>query len=98
MVGAACTLNHSLPTYVHAIPCSLAPLCTHHHHHHNTTLNRGHGTALVDGRLTATVCGVVQRINKLIYVQPVKSRWVKNSTGNAFMCVCVYYRVPGQPG
>jgi len=37
--------------------------------------NRGHGTALVEDRLTATVCGVVQRINKLIYVQPVKSRW-----------------------
>jgi hypothetical protein len=38
-------------------------------------LFRGHGTALYEGRLTATVCGVVQRINKLIYVQPVKSRW-----------------------
>ncbi|WIA09572.1 hypothetical protein OEZ85_008964 [Tetradesmus obliquus] len=36
---------------------------------------KGHGTALVDGRLLATLCGVVQRIDKLIYVQPVKSRY-----------------------
>lgn len=37
-------------------------------------LARGHGTALIDGRLVATLCGIVQRIDKLIYVQPVKSR------------------------
>eukprot|EP00775_Hariotina_reticulata_P011107 gene11107-11261_t len=37
--------------------------------------NQGHGTALVDDHLVATLCGVVQRINKLIYVQPVKSRY-----------------------
>eukprot|EP00882_Tetradesmus_deserticola_P022584 GHRQ01024510.1.p1 GENE.GHRQ01024510.1~~GHRQ01024510.1.p1 ORF type:complete len:159 (+),score=26.11 GHRQ01024510.1:101-577(+) len=36
---------------------------------------KGHGTALVDGRLIATLCGVVQRVDKLIYVQPVKSRY-----------------------
>ncbi|KAF8073166.1 RRP4 [Scenedesmus sp. PABB004] len=36
---------------------------------------KGHGTALVEGRLVATLCGVVQRIDKLIYVQPVKSRY-----------------------
>eukprot|EP00879_Flechtneria_rotunda_P004122 GHRR01004367.1.p1 GENE.GHRR01004367.1~~GHRR01004367.1.p1 ORF type:complete len:327 (+),score=72.26 GHRR01004367.1:123-1103(+) len=36
---------------------------------------KGHGTAVVDGRLVATLCGVVQRINKLIYVQPVRSRY-----------------------
>eukprot|EP00878_Enallax_costatus_P028397 GHUV01030672.1.p1 GENE.GHUV01030672.1~~GHUV01030672.1.p1 ORF type:complete len:341 (+),score=80.58 GHUV01030672.1:584-1606(+) len=36
---------------------------------------KGHGTALIDGRLVATLCGVVQRINKLIFVQPLKSRY-----------------------
>lgn len=37
---------------------------------------RGHGTkTLPDGRLVATLCGVVQRVNKLIYVRPLKSRY-----------------------
>eukprot|EP00882_Tetradesmus_deserticola_P010954 GHRQ01011587.1.p3 GENE.GHRQ01011587.1~~GHRQ01011587.1.p3 ORF type:complete len:127 (+),score=31.71 GHRQ01011587.1:581-961(+) len=44
-------------------------------------LCRGHGTALVDGRLIATLCGVVQRVDKLIYVQPVKSRCLGRKLG-----------------
>lgn len=37
---------------------------------------RGHGTkSLPDGRLVATLCGVVQRVNKLVYVRPLKSRY-----------------------
>lgn len=36
---------------------------------------RGHGTQVVDGSLIATVCGVVQRVNKLVSVLPVKSRY-----------------------
>lgn len=35
---------------------------------------RGHGTQVLDGKLMATVCGVVQRTNKLISVVPVKTR------------------------
>lgn len=37
-------------------------------------LYRGHGTQVVDGSLMATVCGVIQRVNKLISVVPVKAR------------------------
>ncbi|PNH10883.1 Exosome complex component RRP4 [Tetrabaena socialis] len=37
---------------------------------------RGHGTQVVDGKLVATVCGVVERINKLIYVKTLNSRYV----------------------
>ncbi|KAG1666778.1 hypothetical protein FOA52_004614 [Chlamydomonas sp. UWO 241] len=36
---------------------------------------RGHGTRVVDGKLVATLCGVVQRVNKLVYVKPLKSRY-----------------------
>ena len=45
-----------------ALPPQLTPLC------------RGHGTQLVDGRLLATTCGVVARVNKLVSVRPLKSR------------------------
>ncbi len=34
----------------------------------------GHGTRLVDGRLTATVCGVVEKVNQLILVRPLRNR------------------------
>ena len=40
-------------------------------------LHRGHGTQVVDGSLMATVCGVIQRVNKLISVVPVKARYAK---------------------
>ncbi|GLC45058.1 hypothetical protein PLESTB_001464100 [Pleodorina starrii] len=36
---------------------------------------RGHGTQVVDGKLVATVCGVVERVNKLIYVKTLNSRY-----------------------
>lgn len=37
---------------------------------------RGHGTRLGDGReLTATVAGVVERVNKLVAVRPLRSRY-----------------------
>ena len=37
---------------------------------------RGHGTQVVDGKLQATVCGVIQRVNKLVSVIPLRSRYV----------------------
>ena len=37
--------------------------------------HRGHGTYSVDGKLLASVAGVVERVNKLIYVKPLKSRY-----------------------
>eukprot|EP00967_Tisochrysis_lutea_P108266 scaffold167605_cov21-Tisochrysis_lutea.AAC.2 len=36
---------------------------------------RGHGTHVVDGRLIATLCGVVERVNKLVFVRPLKTRY-----------------------
>lgn len=36
---------------------------------------RGHGTQVVNGDLVATVCGVVERVNKLIYVKTLNSRY-----------------------
>lgn len=35
---------------------------------------RGHGTSDQKGELAATVCGVVERINKLIYVRALRAR------------------------
>ena len=37
---------------------------------------RGHGTVLVNGSLYATVAGVVEKINKLVCVTPLKSRYL----------------------
>mmetsp|Transcript_31083 Transcript_31083/g.69022 ORF Transcript_31083/g.69022 Transcript_31083/m.69022 type:complete len:304 (+) Transcript_31083:149-1060(+) len=36
---------------------------------------RGHGTHVVEGKLVANVCGVVERVNKLVFVRPLKSRY-----------------------
>lgn len=36
---------------------------------------QGHGTQVVDGRLMATVCGTVERVNKLVSVRPLRSRY-----------------------
>ncbi len=39
---------------------------------------RGHGTQEVSGRLVATLCGVVERVNKLIIVKPLNTRYSAN--------------------
>ncbi|KAI3449587.1 hypothetical protein Pfo_006252 [Paulownia fortunei] len=36
---------------------------------------KGHGTAEMDGRLVATLCGVVERVNKLVYVRSLRARY-----------------------
>ncbi len=38
-------------------------------------LCRGHGTQVIDDRLQATVCGVVNRVNKLVTVRPLHRRY-----------------------
>eukprot|EP00884_Botryococcus_braunii_P009121 jgi/Botrbrau1/1820/Bobra.146_1s0018.1 len=36
---------------------------------------RGHGTTLFDGRLRASVCGVIERVDKLVSVRAIRSRY-----------------------
>lgn len=36
---------------------------------------RGHGTYTQDEKLVASLCGVVERVNKLITVRPLKARY-----------------------
>ena len=36
--------------------------------------DRSHGTTDFDGELVATVCGVVERVNKLVYVRTLRAR------------------------
>lgn len=36
---------------------------------------RGHGTRVEEGRLVASVCGVVQKVSKLVTVKPLRSRY-----------------------
>lgn len=43
---------------------------------HEAGFLRGHGTHLVNGQLLATVCGVVERVNKLVSVRPLRARYV----------------------
>ena len=47
---------------------------------------RGHGTLLrADGALVATVAGVVERVNKLVSVRPLRSRYV-GEVGDVVLC------------
>ncbi|CAA0828139.1 ribosomal RNA processing 4 [Striga hermonthica] len=36
---------------------------------------KGHGTGELDGRVVATLCGVVERVNKLVYVRALRARY-----------------------
>ncbi|CAL5195013.1 unnamed protein product [Lathyrus oleraceus] len=36
---------------------------------------KGHGTADLDGEVVSTLCGTVERVNKLVYVRPLSSRY-----------------------
>ncbi|CAA3017491.1 exosome complex component RRP4 homolog [Olea europaea subsp. europaea] len=36
---------------------------------------KGHGTAELDGHVVATLCGVVERVNKLVYVRALRARY-----------------------
>lgn len=37
--------------------------------------SRGHGTSELNGEVVATVCGVVERVNKLVYVRALRARY-----------------------
>ncbi|XP_020570717.1 exosome complex component RRP4 homolog [Phalaenopsis equestris] len=36
---------------------------------------KGHGTSELDGKVVATLCGVVERVNKLVYVRTLRARY-----------------------
>jgi hypothetical protein len=40
---------------------------------------RGHGTSDQDGEVVATLCGVVERVNKLVYVRTLRARYARAS-------------------
>lgn len=42
---------------------------------------RGHGTYILDGKLVASVAGIVERTGKLVSVKPLRSRYVTNWVG-----------------
>lgn len=48
------------------------------------TSMRGHGTYLLDGKIVASVAGIVERIGKLVSVRALKSRCVKFELGMLF--------------
>lgn len=48
---------------------------------HEDGVLKGHGTSELDGEVVATLCGVVERINKLVYVRSLRSRY-KPETGD----------------
>lgn len=45
------------------------------------TCMRGHGTYLLDGKLIASVAGVVERTGKLVSVKPLRSRYATIGRG-----------------
>lgn len=68
MFWLVCTKGNAILSQCFSLPalCLAAP--------HWLCLLRGHGTYAVDGKLYASLAGVVERVNKLIYVKPLKSR------------------------
>lgn len=36
---------------------------------------RGHGTSELNGEISATICGIVERVNKLVYVRSLRARY-----------------------
>nr|GMD87361.1 exosome complex component RRP4 homolog [Ipomoea batatas] len=42
---------------------------------HEDGILKGHGTSEMDGRVVATLCGVVERVNKLVYVRCLRARY-----------------------
>ncbi|XP_019153776.1 PREDICTED: exosome complex component RRP4 homolog [Ipomoea nil] len=42
---------------------------------HEDGILKGHGTSEMDGRVVATLCGVVERVNKLVYVRSLRARY-----------------------
>lgn len=42
---------------------------------HEDGVLKGHGTADLNGEVVATLCGVVERVNKLVYVRSLRSRY-----------------------
>ncbi|VVB06624.1 unnamed protein product [Arabis nemorensis] len=42
---------------------------------HEDALLKGHGTYEVEGELLSTVCGVVERVDKLVYVRTLRARY-----------------------
>lgn len=49
--------------------------------HNEDGILKGHGTLEVDDEVIATVCGVVERVDKLVYVRSLRSRY-KPETGD----------------
>ena len=39
-----------------------------------TEIYRGHGTTETEGQVVATLCGIVERVNKLVYVRTHRAR------------------------
>ncbi|KAK9137127.1 hypothetical protein Sjap_007721 [Stephania japonica] len=48
---------------------------------HDDGFLKGHGTTELDGEVVATVCGVVERVNKLVYVRALKPRYQAERDG-----------------
>ncbi|GAB2278023.1 exosome non-catalytic core subunit rrp4 [Dionaea muscipula] len=48
---------------------------------HEDGVLKGHGTTELGGQVVATLCGVVERVNKLVYVRSLRSRY-KPETGD----------------
>ena len=51
---------------------------------------RGHGTQVLDGQLVATECGLVERVNKLVSVRPLRQRQAPESYPPALSCNPTY--------
>ncbi|XP_074274176.1 exosome complex component RRP4 homolog [Silene latifolia] len=51
---------------------------------HDSSILKGHGTLDLDGELISTNCGIVERVDRLVYVRSTKSRYIPE-TGNVIV-------------
>lgn len=49
--------------------------CIGHEIETDESFLRGHGTTVSDGQLRASICGVVERVDRLVSVRPIRSRY-----------------------
>ncbi|RZC55335.1 hypothetical protein C5167_014181 [Papaver somniferum] len=57
---------------------------------HEEGVLKGHGTSEVDGEIVATLCGIVEKVNKLVYVRTLRARY-KPETGDIIVGRVIEY-------
>ncbi|KAL5984537.1 hypothetical protein ACLOJK_018642 [Asimina triloba] len=64
---------------------------------HEDGILKGHGTSELSGEVVATLCGVVERINKLVYVRPLRASSRKGKNVSYIIVMLAEIRISVNP-